>query len=239
MKCPACGFENYPSARYCAACHRTAGTTPTQTMPVPVAPPPPAPPRRVAPLVWAVVAVVLLGLVGAAAIVALRMRQQPVSASPGPARTTAASARDQAASIDALLDRSAASRAKLNGAIERVQRCTGLAGALADMRAVGVERTGQIADTESVDVSALTNGERVRSSLKSALDNALAADREFVAWAGPAVTGGCAETPARRAAWDRGQASSGKAQAAKKQLVAVWNPVAAQFGLRQRTTQAI
>jgi hypothetical protein len=186
-------------------------------------------------------AVVLLGLVAGAAFVVVRLWQQPVAASPGPAGTTraAVSARDQAASIDALLDRSAASRAKLNGAIQRVDRCTGVAAALRDMRAVGVERTGQIKDTESIDVSAVPNGERVRSSLKSALDYALAADREFVAWAEPAVTGGCAETPARRAARDRGQASSGQAQAAKKQLVAVWNPVAAQFGFKQRTIQAI
>ena len=237
MKCPACGFENYPSARYCAACHRTAEPAPTQTLTTPVVSEPP--PRRVVPVGLVVLCVVLVGLLGAGVILFLRL-WPPDPSTPNPVTPIrTASAQEQAGSIEALLDRSAASRAKLNRAIQQVQGCKELAGALADMRSVGVERTGQIADTGTVVVSALPDGERVRTSLKAALGYALEADRAFVAWAEPTVADGCAETPARRTAWAQGQASSAQAQTAKKQLIAVWNPIAAQFGFKQRTTQAI
>jgi hypothetical protein len=158
----------------------------------------------------------------------------------GPATPVApGSAKERAAVIDKLLDRSVASRTKLNRAIAKVQRCTELPGALADMRRVGVERTQEIAEADAADVSGLANGEKVRSTLKSALGFALAADQHFVAWAQPTVAGGCADTAARQAAWAGGQASSQQAQEAKKQLVEAWNPVAAQFGFKQRTTQFI
>jgi hypothetical protein len=201
-------------------------------------PPPPPPPARRVPVVFVIVAIGLIGVLGAVAIVVIRTwdRAAPAAAPPPAA---APSPKKQAGDIDAILERSSASRAKLNGALQRVQRCTGLAAALADMRQVGVERKDQIADTAAVTVSALPDGERVRSTLTSALTFALEADRHFVAWAEPAVTDGCRETKARRADWDSGQKSSEQAQAAKKQLVAVWNPVAGQYGFKQRSTQQI
>jgi hypothetical protein len=164
------------------------------------------------------------------------------SSDPGPGSTTkaaASSAKEQAAVIDKLLDRSVASRTRLNKAIDKVQRCTDLPRALADMRQVGVERTQEVADADAADVSGLADGEKLRSTLKAALGFALAADQHFVAWAQPTIAGGCADTAARQAAWASGQASSQQAQAAKQKLVDAWNPVAAQFGLKQRTTQFI
>lgn len=162
------------------------------------------------------------------------------SSNPGPTTKTAATTpKQQATVINKLLDRSVASRTKLNKAIDKVNRCTGLSQALADMQQVGVERTKEIADADAADVSGLANGEKIRSTLKSALGFALAADQHFVAWAQPAVAGGCADTAARQAAWEQGQASSQQAQAAKQQLVDVWNPVAARLGFKERSTQFI
>jgi len=158
---------------------------------------------------------------------------------PDPTTEPAASPQDQAEVVDKLLDRSAASRSKLNQAIGNVNRCRRLAAALAGLREVGEERTQQIAEVDAADVSALTGGDTLRSTLKEALSNALAADREFVAWAAPAVNGGCRNTTARKAAWNRGQAASKKAQVAKKRFVAAWNPVAVPLGFESRTTQYI
>lgn len=146
-----------------------------------------------------------------------------------------ASPRDQAATIDAVLDRSVASRAKLNAAIEKVRRCTGVPAALADMRAVGEERGKQIADVEAAELSAVGGAAVLKSTLKSALGFALAADQHFVEWAQPAAAGDCADSAARAAAWERGQAASRQAQSAKKQFVAAWNPVAGEFGFDQRS----
>jgi hypothetical protein len=161
----------------------------------------------------------------------------PAASQPAVARP-AGSARQQAAKIDSLLDRSVTSRTKLNNAIDRVRRCTGLAGALSDMRAVGDERTKQLADLAAADVSALTDGTTIQATLKSALGYALAADQQFVAWAEP-TSGGCGDTAARTAAWEGGQTASKQAQAAKKKFVAAWNPVAVPLGFAQRTTDLI
>jgi hypothetical protein len=140
--------------------------------------------------------------------------------------------------IDGLLDQSTASRDKLNKAIEKVNRCTQLDAALADMRAVGDERNQQIAALDAADVTAIDTGE-LRSSLKAALQAALGADQQFVAWATPTVTDGCGDTPTRAAAWDQAQAFSKQAQAAKKKFVAQWNPVATPLGFKARSTQRI
>ncbi|WIM98795.1 hypothetical protein ACTOB_002409 [Actinoplanes oblitus] len=161
------------------------------------------------------------------------------SAATAPATTRATSpatsAREQAAAVDALLTRSVASRKKLNGAIDRVRRCTGVSGALADMREVGVERTEQISEINAADLSALGNGETLRSSLSTALGHSLDADQHFISWAQPAAAGDCGDVASRGAAWERGQSSSKLAQAAKKQFLAAWNPVAESYGYRTRT----
>ncbi|MCU7725455.1 hypothetical protein ODJ79_17145 [Actinoplanes sp. KI2] len=224
--------------------------------PVPSSPSPAPVPWRL--VIVAAVLVLLVGIAGSVVIIVLtgKPKTSPTadhgtialptavtsSADPGPDPTTkaaASSANEQAAVIDKLLDRSVASRTKLNKAIDKVNRCTDLSQALADMQRVGVERTREIAAADAADVSGLAGGEKIRSTLKSALGFALAADQHFVAWAQPAVAGGCADTAARQAAWAAGLASSQQAQAAKQKLVDAWNPVAAQFGLKQRTTQFI
>jgi len=260
--------ENYPPGSYPPP-HQSAHPSgyPAEhqpTMPqmsVPSSPNPSPVPWRL--ILIAAVLVLLVGIAGSVVIIVLagKPKTTPVagpstnavaktatsapdpaasSAGPGPTTKTAATTpKQQAAAIDKLLDRSVASRTKLNKAIDKVNRCTGVSQALADMKQVGVERTKELADADAADVSGLANGEKVRSTLKSALGFALAADQHFVAWAQPTVTDGCADTAARQTAWDAGQVSSQQAQAAKQQVVEVWNPVAAQFGFKQRSTQFI
>jgi hypothetical protein len=153
--------------------------------------------------------------------------------------TEGLSERDAAVLIDAVLDESIISRRKLNNAIDRVNRCTGLAGALADMRDVGDERQAQIAAVADADLSTLSNGEELRSTLTAALRNALEADEEFVAWAEPTLSGGCISTGTRRDAYRRARAASTEAQRAKRTFVQVWNPVADAFSLGRRSTDDI
>ncbi|GIM88303.1 hypothetical protein Ato02nite_000960 [Paractinoplanes toevensis] len=264
-----CGLENNPAVGVCARCGAplTGGSPqvsgapfgsppppPTQPGPVPPTPqfPPPAqPPPRGGPSTGVLLSLLALGMVALlslAVVVVIVARgrpdepvaeTKPTAAPPASPAAQPGNARDQATAIDALLDRSVASRAKLNGAIERVRRCTEVPAALEDMRTVGDERTKQIADTEATDVSALDNGEAVRSTLRAALGFALTADAHFVSWAEPAASGDCADTPARDAAWQRGQASSKQAQTAKKQFIAVWNPIAGPLGLAERSTDKI
>jgi len=257
MVCPTCGLDNDPSAEVCARCNTTLGTPPPLVPPPPLPPTFPAyprPPRNQLPLIAGLSVVILIALV--VAVVIYRNGQpQPPAAAPAPAGTTPATtpatttpaagpapASDplpQAETIDALLDRSIASRNKLNSAIDRVSRCTGLSGALDDMRSVGEERRAQIAEVREADLSALANGESIRSTLVTALQHSLDADQAYVEWAEPTVSGGCADTGSRRAAFAKGRSASDEAGAAKEAFLAEWNPTATQLGLAARSRQKI
>ncbi|WP_030434287.1 hypothetical protein [Actinoplanes subtropicus] len=241
--------------------HPTGQPPTVPQMGVPSSPNPAPVPWRL--ILIAAVLVLLVGIAGSVVIVVLtgKPKTTPVahqgtsptgttaaaapdpvksSAQPDPTTKVAASSpKEQASVIDKLLDRSVASRTRLNKAIEKVNSCTDLSRAVADMQQVGAERTKEIADADAADVSGLANGDKIRSTLKSALGFALAADQHFVAWAQPTVAGGCADTAARQSAWAAGLASSQQAQAAKQQLVDVWNPVAGQLGFKSRSTQFI
>lgn len=250
MECVSCGLANDPSATHCVRCHTLlsnpafipAARPEATPMPYPAYQPPP--PERRFPIVPVVVGLAVALLVGVVAVGVLLVRDGKPSipgAAPAsePATAKAAqTAREQAEVIDKLLDESTASREKLNKAIEKVNRCTQLDAALADMRAVGDERNQQIAVVDGADVSAIDTG-ALLSSLKAALQAALGADQQFVAWAEPTVSGGCGDTPARTEAWDRAQAFSKQAQAAKTKFVALWNPVATPLGFEERSTQRI
>jgi hypothetical protein len=249
MECASCGLDNDPAATHCARCGTpfpAPAFVPARSLSpagLPYPPPQAPPPRRgfpIAPLVIGLAVVLLVGVILAGVL--LVRRDKP--ATPAASKATPAAgkatpdARAQAEVIDRLLDESTASREKLNKAIEKVNRCTQLDAALADMRAVGDERNQQIATLDAADVSAIDTGS-LRSSLKSALRAALGADQQFVAWAAPTVSGGCGDTAARTAAWRSAQEFSKQAQAAKKTFVAQWNPVATPLGFGERSTQRI
>jgi hypothetical protein len=179
--------------------------------------------------------------------------QSPVAAQPPPAVITpsttppaavppadpAPDAHDQAVAVDGLLGASVASRRKLNAAIDLVNRCTSLSTALADMQSVGAERQEQLSTIQSADLSALNDGESLRTELSAALTNALAADQAYVDWTAPTVSNGCANTAARKAAFARGRAASDGAQAAKKRFLVIWNPIAVEEGLAERSSTDI
>ncbi|MFF5076299.1 hypothetical protein ACFY36_04560 [Actinoplanes sp. NPDC000266] len=217
------------------------------------------PPRNWLPLVAGISVVVLIALI--AGLVLYRNGQDdPVAGPPPVTQTTTAPATTgttdpttappttatttgdplpQARVVDDVLVRSKSSRDKLNSAIDRVGRCTGLSGALADMRAVGDERRAQIDEVRNADLSAVGNGESIRSTLVTALQHSLDADAAFVEWAAAAVANGCADTTGRKAAYARGLSESEQAGTSKIAFLAVWNPVAGQLGLPTRTRQGI
>ena len=199
------------------------------------------PPRNQIPLIAGLSVIIVLALVAVVVLLRIGRDDPPADASPAagttPATTPAtadppaAEPRPQAETIDALLDRSFASRNKLNGAIDRVTRCTGLAGALKDLQTVGEDRRSQIAEVQEADLSALPNGDSIRSTLATALQHSLDADAAYVRWAEPAVSGGCANTAARKAAFAQGRSESDEAGVAKEAFLAEWNPVATRLGL--------
>jgi hypothetical protein len=250
MVCSTCGLDNDPSAETCARCN-------TALTPVPVAPATtayerPAPTGNRMPLMAALIVVAMLAAVAAAVILYRGGDDPPPPAAqvatttaaaqptdPPPATVDGAAGPGQARVVDALLDRSISSRNKLNQAIERVNRCADLSGALSDMRAVGDERRAQLDEIGGADLSALPNGEALRSTWRTALQSSLDADEAYVAWAEPAVSNGCAKSGNRTADYRRGTSASTRAGAAKNAFLAEWNPVATSMGLATRSRDRI
>jgi hypothetical protein len=167
----------------------------------------------------------------------------PTTTAPGPTPTTAGPTQPagdpkaQAAAVDALLDASISSRTKLNAAIDLVNNCTLFEKAIGDMQTVGTERQSQIDSVSRFDLSAIPEGEQVRSMLKEALGFSLAADRSFVPWGQARQSSGC--NGGGQADYQEAQRQSQNASDAKGRFLGVWNPVASRYGLRTRSSNDI
>ena len=254
MVCPACGLPNDPAATACARCHApmAAFSPPPRPAPgpgkgpgVPLGPPVPARGRR--PLIAGIaVAVIVFALAGIGLVVFLRGTGDPVAGDRAPDATPAepaakpdGTATEQIDAIDAILADSVRIRRKLNAALDRVRRYTGLAGAVADMAAVQDERRAQLAAVAAAELSRVPGGEDLRKLLATALQRALEADQGFLGWARPAVSDGCAETAARRSAYAAGDRASQQAGTAKVAFLKAWNPVATANGRPARSRDDI
>jgi hypothetical protein len=141
----------------------------------------------------------------------------------------------QAAAMDAVLDASAASRARLNAAISRVSACASIEQAISDLRTVGTERQAQLDSAAALGLSTVPEGEQLRALLSEALRFSLAADRSFVSWA--QARQGC--DGGGRTHYREAQRQSSLAGDAKARFLTVWNPVAVRHGLRERSSTDI
>jgi hypothetical protein len=145
----------------------------------------------------------------------------------------------QGAAVDAVLDASIASRTKVNVAIDRVNKCEQFDTAISDLQAVTVERQSQIDSVSQFDLTAIPEGEQLRSMLKEAFGFSLAADRSFVSWAQAQQQSGCGDRGAGQTFYETAQQQSKDASDAKTRFLGVWNPVATRYGLRNRSSNDI
>jgi flagellar basal body-associated protein FliL len=148
-------------------------------------------------------------------------------------------AHNQAAAIDSVLTASVNSRRKLNNAIDEVNRCTNLDGAVSDMNAAGQERQSEITSVRNTDLSAIPTGGQVRDLLLQALQYSQQADASYAAWAQGAVDNGCVDSGQRDRDYAEGQRLSGLAKQAKTAFLATWNPVASANGVSARSPDDI
>jgi hypothetical protein len=242
MRCPSCGLDNYPASLYCARCNASLVVQQYGYQPQVVSPHSGSPvgSRSVA---WPLAALGIAVIVAAVFLFGLRLvNRHPAGSMPvantGPAVTSSTAVADgrralqQATAINGILDASSASRRKLNSAIDRVGRCSGVSAALADLRAVGDERRAQLADLNQQDLSALAYGDQIRSTLGAALQASLNADEKFVEWA----SSGCG---AKNASYNDAQAFSEQAGTYKRQFIGIWNGLASKYGLPARSRDTI
>jgi serine/threonine-protein kinase len=164
------------------------------------------------------------------------------SSSPSLSSPSAASApvtaAQQAAAMSALLTSSAAARTALHNAVTQVGTCTNLSGAVSQLQAVANQRAGQYGRASALPTAALPGGAQVKSKLLAALGSSLTADRDYLSWARQQLTGGC--TPSSQSsAYNAAFSASQRADAAKQAFVQVWNPVAARYGIAQKSPRDI
>jgi serine/threonine protein kinase len=164
----------------------------------------------------------------------------PSLSSPSAASSPSApvTASQQAAALSALLTSSAAARTALHNAVTQVGECTNLSGAVNQLQAVANQRAGQYGRASALPTAALPGGAQVKSELLAALGSSLTADRDYLSWARQQLTGGC--TPSSQSsAYNAAFSASQRADAAKQAFVQVWNPVAARYGVAQKSPRDI
>ncbi|RAY11328.1 hypothetical protein DPM19_30355 [Actinomadura craniellae] len=154
------------------------------------------------------------------------------TATPEPAANNSA-ARRQAAAFDALLRAGGASRAELGRALATARKCKTMPAALAGFQRVAQQRRQQMNKARTLEVSALANGTRLRSSLARSFELSLQTDLHFLKWA--ERNRRCRKQPKPDANYRRGQQVSAQTTVAKNQFVTLWNPVASKTGFPVRT----
>jgi serine/threonine protein kinase len=164
----------------------------------------------------------------------------PSLSSPSVASSPSApvTASQQAAALSALLTSSAAARTALHNAVTQVGGCTDLSGAVSQLQAVANQRAGQYGRASALPTAALPGGAQVKSKLLAALGSSLTADRDYLSWARQQLKSGC--TPSSQSsAYNAAFSASQRADAAKQAFVQVWNPVAARYGVAQKSPRDI
>ena len=140
----------------------------------------------------------------------------------------------QAAAVNNLLSSSAATLKALQGAVGEVFHCTNLSSAVGQIQNVVNQRSREYNQASALSTSALANGAAVKSDLIAALRDSLDADQDFLTWAQQQVHPGC--TPAAQSsAYNAAYNASQQAGVSKKAFIQVWDLVAAQYGIQQKS----
>ncbi|MGN7142587.1 hypothetical protein ACTHS2_36855, partial [Streptomyces pseudogriseolus] len=201
---------------------------------------------------WPLIAAVGVGLavvgVGAGALLGSGGKDddgttdQPVSAT-APASTEASQspaadpAREQAVELDKLLAHSGDSRSSVINAVEDVKACRDLGGAASDLREAAKQRKQLVTDLSQLSVDKLPQHEALSEALSKAWQASASADDHYAKWAEQAKgKKGCKKGQARSTEQTAaGNRESGTATEQKKKASELWNVIARQYGLTERT----
>ncbi|NMO50890.1 hypothetical protein HH310_06740 [Actinoplanes sp. TBRC 11911] len=176
---------------------------------------------RKLPVIAAVVAVVLLVLLG----LSVRGCAGWVSSN-----TSGGRASEQADGVARVLDTSGKTRDRLDAALAGLVSCADPQNAGAGLRSVVTDRRAQVERTAGLRVELLARGEELRKLLNAALVQARRAAEAYAAWAADVGRDGCGSAAMRDADRRRGDATARQADAAWGRFVALWNPIADEYG---------
>jgi hypothetical protein len=206
-------------------------------------PPPPHTNKASKPLLIAVSALVTVAVLSVGLVLWPGGDDEPPTArsTPTPSQNTPVArkepispARQQAARMNALLNTSAAARRELAGALNGTAKCETLPAAIRGFQGVAQRRTNQMQHAKRLRVDKLRNGPRMKLTLYQAFRASLEADQRLLAWANKAKQK-CRGKPRPDVGKAPGRISAERrATIAKKQFVAMWNPVARATGQQPR-----
>jgi eukaryotic-like serine/threonine-protein kinase len=137
------------------------------------------------------------------------------------------------ATLGSYLTRSAAVRPTVQNAISSVQACSeSPASAEATIQQAISTRQDIRQGLQTLSVSGLPNGAQLVSTLTTAMNNSLAADRDYQAWMADLVSSGstCGSGASQDSNYQAGGAASAAATTSKNAFLALWNPMAPRYG---------
>jgi hypothetical protein len=203
--------------------------------------------RRPSNRLIAVVAVAACAVVGIVSAVALSgggtssaaTVTPSASASSGAVAGAAAGADDkvQAQAMSDLLSTASNGRAAVISAVANVAQCQDIGQSQQDLsRAAGL-RQQLIQQLGALQVNGLTGGSELVADLRKGWQESALADQHYAQWAAESK-GSCGKShkPVSGGALSQGDASSGRASAAKEKASKLWNAIAAQTGLPTRSS---
>jgi hypothetical protein len=165
------------------------------------------------------------------------------SASTSASASGPASSQPGAAAMSALgsyLAQSAAVRPSVEPAIEAVDNCSEspASGQSTIQHAIDVRQT-ILDNLQRLSVAGLTNGQQLVSSLTTAMQQSVQADKDYQAWMTDFANQGnpCGSDPNQDSNYAAGQSTSTSANTAKQTFTGLWNPMAPGYG--QRTYQPV
>ncbi|MEU7056800.1 hypothetical protein [Streptomyces sp. NPDC046197] len=139
---------------------------------------------------------------------------------------------EQAAALNTLLSENAGRRSGVADAVQSMMRCSGLDQARQVFSDAADARTSLLDKLDELSTDQLPGG--LVSELRSAWQSSKEADQAY-ARVVDEVSGSCSSgSVAGASAWQDASTASNQATAAKQDFVAVWNPLAQEFGLGTR-----
>jgi serine/threonine protein kinase len=140
--------------------------------------------------------------------------------------------------LSSYLAQSAAVRPTVQNAINGVQACSeSPASAEATIQQAINTRQNILHGLQTLDVSGLPNGTQLVSTLTTAMQNSLDADNDYHAWMADLVSSGnsCGSNPNQDTNYVNGGNASAAATTSKNAFLAIWNPMAPQYGQQTYT----
>jgi serine/threonine-protein kinase len=231
-------------------------------LPVPMPPPPwiapvpvPAPPKRKdqAPLIAALVAIVVVVLAAAGSVAFIATRNStpstsalappstsasspattpPTSTAPAQIPTVTPATETEAAevmAVNGLLTNSGVSRTELSAVVTDVGNCLNVGDDVTELNQIVAARQGELSSAESLQVDAIPGGSQLQSDLVAALQASIAADNDYLSWAQQQNEDNCAEG-ANSQYYSQALSDDQTATDDKATFEQDWTPLADQYG---------